>query len=184
MQEVISALAVPPGNSLTDEPGRWPWESPAKFSSPDDAIDYIVDNLNNGPAKEDMLKMMLAGITVEELVTQVSFKGFLNGAFTPDVAEIIKPAIGIFLVDMAQEEGFEPKMFVDDKELEGQVTDEDFFSLMKDRNPEMFAGMVEELNKMKRTSDEFDMGQAQEASTAQQNQEDINNNSFLAVQGE
>ena len=92
MMDKLSALAAPPGNSLTDAPGKWPWERPARFSNPDDAIDFATDSIASGPAREDMLKMMMAGITVEELVDQISFKGFIAGAFTPDVAELIKRA--------------------------------------------------------------------------------------------
>ena len=187
MQEVISALAVPPGNSLTDEPGRWPWESPPQFPDPDDAIDYVVENIGDGPAREDMLKMMLAGITVEELVTQISFKGFAAGAFTPDVAELINPAIGIFLVSMAQEEGFEPTMFVDTGKQEGEMSDETFFEILKERNPEMFEGMVEELNRMQRQGVEKQQEEvtqvATEAQGAQEKQKQIQN-SFLAAREE
>ena len=83
-------------------------------------------------------------------MTQISFKGFLEGQFTPDVAEIIKPALGIFLVDLALINGVEPKMFVDNKPVEGDVSDENFFEILKENNPKLFAGMVEELNKMQR----------------------------------
>ena len=150
MMDKLSALAVPPGNSLTDTPGKWPWEQPPRFTDPDDVIDYTIETISNGPIREDMLKMMLAGITVEELVEQVTFKGFLAGAFTPDVAELVKPGLAIFLADMAIQEGFEPQMFVDETPVEGEFSDENFFRVMKERNPEMFAGMVEELNKIER----------------------------------
>ena len=93
---------------------------------------------------------MFAGITVEELVDQISFKGFMSGSFTPDVAELIKPAIGIFLYGLAVEEGFEPQMFVDESEDKGRVTDETFFQIMKARNPGLFSAMSEELNRMER----------------------------------
>ena len=150
MIDKITALAAPPGNSLTDAPGKWPWEQPPQFVDPDEAIDHVIEGITVGPAREDMLKMMLAGITVEEIVQQIAFKGFMAGAVTPDVAELMKPALGIFLVNMALEEGFEPKMFVQEEQVKGEVSDEAFFRIMKKRNPAMFAGMVEELNKMER----------------------------------
>lgn len=150
MRDKLSVLGVPPGNSLTDAPGKWAWERPARFSDPDDVIDYTVDTISNGPVREDMIKMMLAGISVEELVEQITFKGFMAGAFTPDVAELVKPAIGVFLADMAIQEGFEPQMFVDEGPVEGQMNDEVFFNLMKNKNPEVFAAMREELNRMER----------------------------------
>ena len=150
MMDKITALAAPPGNSLTDAPGKWPWEQPPRFTDPDDVIDFTIDTIMGGPIKDDLLKLMMAGITVEELVTQISFKGFLEGQFTPDVAELIKPAIGIFLVDLALQTGFEPKMFVDSAPVEGDVTDENFFEILKENNPKLFAGMVEEMNKEQR----------------------------------
>tara|TARA_R100000700_G_C3152871_1_gene131029 strand:- start:41 stop:595 length:555 start_codon:yes stop_codon:yes gene_type:complete len=150
MMDKITALAAPPGNSLTDTPGKWPWEQPPRFTDPDDVIDFTIDTIMGGPIKDDLLKLMMAGITVEELVTQISFKGFLEGQFTPDVAELIKPAIGIFLVDLALQTGFEPKMFVDSAPVEGDVTDENFFEILKENNPKLFAGMVEEMNKEQR----------------------------------
>ena len=102
MLDKITALAAPPGNSLTGPPGKWAWEQPARFPNPDDAIDFITDTISNGPAREDMLKLMMAGITIEELTEQVAFKGFMSGAYTPDVAEVIKPAVGIFLYAWAK----------------------------------------------------------------------------------
>ena len=143
MRDIITALAVPPGNSLTDEPGKWAWERPPQFSNPDDAIDYITDSVSEGPAKTDMLKLMAAGITVEELVDQITFKGFVEGAITPDVAELIKPAIGIFLYGMGIEEGFEPQMLVDESPPTGQVTDAVFFDTLKVRNTCMYRIIVE-----------------------------------------
>jgi hypothetical protein len=148
-RDKITPLAAPPGHSLTDEPGRWPWERPPVYADPDDAIDYITQKLQDDNTREDLLKMMLAGITVEELVNQVSFKGFMGGYYNPDVAELIKPAIGVFLFSMALEEGFEPVMFREPPE-EGQVDDVGFFRIMKQRNPEMYLKMNEEINRQQR----------------------------------
>ena len=43
MLDKITALAAPPGNSLTGPPGKWAWEQPARFPNPDDAIDFITE---------------------------------------------------------------------------------------------------------------------------------------------
>lgn len=181
MMDKISALAVPPGNSLTDTPGKWPWERPARFSNPDDVIDYTIDSISNGPVRDDMIKMMMAGITVEELVEQIAFKGFMAGAFTPDVAELIKPAVGIFLADMAIQEGFEPQMFVDEGPIEGNVSDEAFFKIMKEKNPELFRTMLEETNRMQRQFDDMERSELEYAMQKEQKEEDLNN-SFMRVE--
>ena len=41
-------------------------------------------------------------------------------------------------------------MFVDEGPVQGNVSDETFFKIMKNKNPEMFSSMVEELNRMER----------------------------------
>ena len=152
----INALSGPPGHSLTDSPKKWAWEKPAMYSDPNEAIDHIVSGLENKSTQNDMIKMMFAGISVEELVTQISFKGFMEGAFTPDVAELIKPSIAIYLLGMAEDEGFVPKMYSkqsDNPEQDDEVTDDTMFSIMQERNPEMFAAMLEQENEEKRMLD-------------------------------
>lgn len=151
----VKALSAPPGHSLTMEPGKWAWEKPARFSDPDDAIDFIVQKFKTGKNEEDMLKMLAAGITIEELVGQVAFKGFMKGAYTPDVAELIKPAIAMYLMKLGIDNGFVPEMFVPDKSEEGQVDDAKFFSILKQRNPEVFNDMNERLNRATRLQEEF-----------------------------
>ena len=46
MFDKIKAMSAPPGHSLTGEPGKWAWEQPPRFSDPNDAIDFIVDKLD------------------------------------------------------------------------------------------------------------------------------------------
>ncbi len=141
----LTPLAAPPGHSLTDEPGKWPWENPPEYPDPDDAIDFVVGQMDTPQMREDMSKLMLAGVTIEELVSQVAFKGFTAGAFTPDVAELIKPAIAIFLLGIANDEGFEPKLFIS-QDTTSAVSEDNFFAILKERNPELFSAMNEYIN--------------------------------------
>ena len=103
----ITAMAAPPGHSLTDTPGKWPWENPPQFANPDDALDFVLDKLEDPIARKDVMRMMVAGISVQEIVSQIAFKGFMRGFYSPDVAELIKPSIGVYLYKEALEEGFE-----------------------------------------------------------------------------
>jgi len=150
----ISALAAPPGHSLTDEPGKWAWERPPQYANPDEALDFVLDKLEEPTRRKDLMRMMVAGITIQELVAQIAFKGFMRGYYTPDVAELIKPSIAIYLYREALEEGFEPRMMVDEKEengiKEGEVDDVSFFRIMKERNPELFKAMNEQINEEER----------------------------------
>jgi hypothetical protein len=160
MLDKIKAMSAPPGHSLTGEPGKWAWEQPPRFSDPNDAIDFITEKLDRTIPQRDMLRMMTAGITIEEIVNQISFKGFMQGTFNPDVAELIKPALAMYLLKLSIDNGFTPRLFIEE-EQEPQVSDETFFSIMKQRNPEMFKVMNEQINEEARLEEEFAMKKAE-----------------------
>ena len=147
----ITPLAAPPGHSLTGPRGKWPWERPPQIVDPNEAVDFIIERTESMGEDESFAKMMLAGITVEEIVSQIAFKGFMAGMFTPDVAELIKPALSIYLVGLAEENGIEAKLFVTDPELEEKsFNDAAFFRTLKQRNPKLYRDMVEIINEEKR----------------------------------
>ena len=152
----INALSGPPGHSLTDTPKKWSWEQPPKDSNPDAAIDSIIEKMENTNTHNDMIKMMFAGVSIEEIVTQIGFKGFMEGAFNPDVAELIKPSLTLYLLGLAQDQGFNPKVYAgksDDPKVEDEVTDDTMFKIMQQRNPELFAAMLEKENEDQRMLD-------------------------------
>tara|TARA_R110001592_G_scaffold96720_1_gene277561 strand:+ start:1366 stop:1986 length:621 start_codon:yes stop_codon:yes gene_type:complete len=152
----VNALSGPPGHSLTDTPKKWSWEQPPKNSNPDDAIDSIIEKMENTNTHNDMIKMMFAGVSIEEIVTQIGFKGFMEGAFNPDVAELIKPSLTLYLLGLAQDQGFNPKVYAgksDDPKVEDEVTDDTMFKIMQQRNPELFAAMLEKENEDQRMLD-------------------------------
>ena len=155
MLDKIQALSAPPGHSLTNDPGKWAWEQPPRFTDPNQAIDFIVDKFQDSSNEEDMLRLMAAGITIEEIVAQVSFKGFMQGAFNPDVAELIKPAVAMYLFKLGVDNGIMPTMFIPSQQDEPKVNDERFFSILKERNPEVFSIMNERANEAVRLGEQF-----------------------------
>ena len=44
-----------PGQSLTDEPGKWPWDKPPTMSDPDDAVEYVVQKIEDNQDTKDGL---------------------------------------------------------------------------------------------------------------------------------
>ena len=78
-----------PGQSLTDEPGNYPWEHPPQFVETDEAADYLWDKMSEPEIAEQVISLLDAGVPVEAIGRAALFGGFLNGKFTPDVAFII-----------------------------------------------------------------------------------------------
>ena len=73
------------GQSLTDEPGNYPWEHPPKTTDPEAALNKFWDRLTDPEVAEEMIIMMEAGVPIEALARILTFTGFAEGEFTPDV---------------------------------------------------------------------------------------------------
>lgn len=132
-----------PGYSLTQPPGKWPWESPPQFSDPDDAIDFIVDKLETPKAQNRYLKMLVAGISIEEIVESIAIGGFQQGYYNPDVAEIIKMPLAVYFMNMAEQNEIYVNVFATPDggpiEMQDNVMDDNtILEIMARRNPMVF----------------------------------------------
>ena len=87
--EVDPFDAPVPGQSLTDEPGNYPWEHPPQFSDPEEVLDILFDKLGEPEVVEQVIAMLDSGVPVEAIVRVMTFSGFMNGKFNPDVGFLI-----------------------------------------------------------------------------------------------
>ena len=78
-----------PGQSLTDEPGNYPWEHPPQYVTTDGAADHLWNRMSEPEFAEQIIAMLDAGVPVEAIGRTVLFGGFLTGKFCQDVAFII-----------------------------------------------------------------------------------------------
>ena len=183
MRDKITPLSGPPGHSLTDTPRKWAWDKPPVYSDPDEAVDFVLDSLETESKKNDMIKLMLAGVSIEEIVTQIGFKGFMEGYYTPDVAELIKPPISLYLLVVADDAVFKPIFYAGDPEGKrpDSVSDETFFGIMKQRNPELFAAMIEKANEEERMVELAKTDIIQGNIDMAMREQQIENESFIGV---
>ena len=77
-------------------------------------------------------------------------QGFMQGMYTPDVAELIKPSVGIYLMKLATDNNIDYEITVPREDEGEQMSDDTFFEIIQERNPEMFKAMVETENEMTR----------------------------------
>ena len=137
---------APPGHSLTEDNGKWPWGRPPQMTNPDDALDDAVKRLMKPRNKQEMFKLLLVGVSVEVIVEGILFQSFQDGKFTPDVALLLKGPLAIIISDLAEEEGVPYRMFENDNVLEeNEMDDRTFAAMMKENNPQMFQFMRENL---------------------------------------
>jgi hypothetical protein len=74
-----------PGQSLTDEPGKWAWEQPPRYSKVEDVADVLMERLFEKENTKQILTMLDSGIPVEGVAKTILFTGFAEGEYSPDV---------------------------------------------------------------------------------------------------
>ena len=89
-QPEFDAFSAPiPGQSLTDEPGNYPWEHAPKNTDPEEIVNDLFLRMTKPEALEEILTMLDAGVPVEAIVRVMVFTGFAECEFNPDVGFII-----------------------------------------------------------------------------------------------
>ena len=132
---------APPGWSLTEPKGKWAWEKPPVHATPDKAVDAVIDRLEAPEVRTQMEKLMVACVSIQEIVNTIAVGGFSQGQFTPDVAEIIKGPLAAYLMGVAAEEEIPVKVYNTRDGLYQMVegmSDDDMLAVMKDRNPDLY----------------------------------------------
>jgi hypothetical protein len=130
---------APPGHSMTQPMGKWKWEQPPEYTAAPEAVDAIISNLEKPQIQEMHVKLLAAGVSIEELVNTTVKLGFMEGKFTVDVAEVIKAPLAFYLMGLASDAGIDAKVFNTRTGLPRTnygMKDSQILNIMRDRNPE------------------------------------------------
>ena len=85
-----------PGQGLTDEPGNYPWEHAPQFTDVQEVMDNLYDSLTTPKNAQQLIAMLDAGVPVEAVVRVITFAGFMEGKFNPDIGfTIIEPLMNL-----------------------------------------------------------------------------------------
>ena len=110
--EAKDPLAMaPPGYGLTSDNERWPWGKPPREVNPEAALRSAIDSLENKQTRNEMLKLLVVGASVEALVEGYIFQAFQEGQFLPDVGLLIKGPLAIYIANMAEEHDIPYRFF-------------------------------------------------------------------------
>ena len=132
-----------PGQSLTDTPGKWPWDSPPEITNVDDALTTVLLQLEQNPKVQKSYDQLITlGMPIESIVNTISFGGFVNGLWSVDIAELLKPPLQAALMLYADEKELTYKIFNDESDRMMTPADtlstSDTMQTMKENNPEAF----------------------------------------------
>ena len=130
-----------PGYSLTQPKGKFPWDSPPREVDPDIIMSDMLDKLETGNNKEEFVKLMFAGVSIEEIVNTVMMAGFAEGQFSPDVAELLKGPLSIYLLGVADDYDVPVKFYANEnarKQEKAGMDDSTILEIMRVRNPDFY----------------------------------------------
>ena len=96
-----------PGQSLTDEPGKYPWEHAPQYPTVEDASHVIWERLHREEVIATIVILLRNGMTVENITRVLVFSGFLNGKFTVDTAILLSPIVAKMVASIGKKAGVE-----------------------------------------------------------------------------
>jgi len=118
LQEYYAKMTRPiPGESLTEDPeASQPYTSTTEFSIPQEAIDYIFDQMTQEENYSSIIQSLMDGVTVMELTRLILFSGFNEGKFNPDLMVILIEPTAYLIMGLAERAGVEYTVMADDEE--------------------------------------------------------------------
>ena len=82
-----------PGQSLTAPLGDRPWQKPAMFPTPEQALEFYVDRLSQDRQINQLVDILELGVPVDTLVDTLQLGGVMEGLHSVDVGITITPAL-------------------------------------------------------------------------------------------
>jgi hypothetical protein len=98
-----------PGESLTAEPGNYPWEQPPQYVDPEDAIAYHIGRLSSGDKLDSVFDALEMGISVDSLTSMILTGASMNGVHNVDVSILVGPVLHEFIASAAKKAGIDYK---------------------------------------------------------------------------
>jgi hypothetical protein len=102
--------AAIPGQSLTREPGIYPFEHPPKFPDVDSAMESIMAGLQDPKHFNMLMNLLELDAPVHAIVGTLLMHGFGEGKWTPDVAMMMYVPLCTLVLKLAQEAGIQPQL--------------------------------------------------------------------------
>ena len=151
-----------PGQGMTSTLQNRPWENPPQHSKPDEAAISIIEKIESQPkVKVNMLDLMAAGTPIESMVNTITFMGFVEGKWSPDTAEIIKPALATYFIGEARNNNIEAVLFNVPPEEQNSVDDNDLMMMLNENEPDKYAALLAAQEGQQEEQPDMEMEEAQ-----------------------
>lgn len=110
-----------PGESLTTEPGNYPWEQPPLHADPMDALEYHMEQLTDEKVTDNVIDMMDVGVPVEIVADTMLTSAIMNGIHSVDVKMLLKPVLHMQVKALGDVAGIDYKEFMSDYDDKDEI---------------------------------------------------------------
>lgn len=90
------------GMSLTKEPGNAPWEQPPLHNTPEEALGFYFQRLENEDVLDDLMFSLEQGFPLNTMVDSMTSFGVMEGYHSVDVKTLISPVLHEHLKILAE----------------------------------------------------------------------------------
>lgn len=121
---VTSKGGAVPGQSLSNSPDQpYPWEKPAEFSNPREALDYMVTVIFEPEVMKNIVGGLANGASVSDIAMVLLYTKFTEGKFNPDVFLLLAEPIMYVIMAIGEEANI--KYNIDDSNDLDELDEED-----------------------------------------------------------
>jgi hypothetical protein len=96
-----------PGESLVAELGARPWQSPAKITTVDEAVDYYMERMSSEEFMEQVVEVMESGVPVAVIANTIQLASVMDGVHSVDVGMLVLPIIMEMMMLLGDSAGVE-----------------------------------------------------------------------------
>ena len=128
-----------PGESLTKSPDeKFPWESPAEFTSVQPFMEELFLQLTDEEAYIELLGLLMRKTPVDDLTQVLLYKAMSSGKINPDLLLLLIEPVMYLIIAIAENSDIEPVIY------EGEDFDE-----MDEESAQMYVDKSKELKDMR-----------------------------------
>jgi len=103
-----------PGESWSFAPKTMPWDKPAKYVDPNQALSYLFKQFRRPDNTKKLLGLIDAGMPIDMLAEGIIMQGFMEGQFSATALVPMVGPLNIILLRMCETAGIQPR-FSNDK---------------------------------------------------------------------
>ena len=135
------------GQSLTTELGNRPWQKPAQYTTPEQALEYYLPRLNEPQVYDQLIDVMRLGIPLTTIAESMQIGGVMQGMHSVDVGILIMLVLMEMMAFIGDDAGIEYNLGIEERIDEDKISQSTIalaMKKMKDRIPEVVEEAKEE----------------------------------------